>query len=63
VEEQPQTAGPDGVREWLLQLERRVTELERAGARAERRRRHGFWVMVVVVVAYVLLLSTVTDLV
>ena len=63
MEERSQAAGPDGVREWLLQLERRVSELERAGAQAERRRRRGFWAMAVVVVVYVVLFSVMTDLV
>ena len=64
MEERPQAAaGTEGVREWLLQLERRVSELERAGALAERRRRRGFWVMAVVVVVYVLLFSVMTDFV
>jgi len=64
MEERPQAAaGTDGVREWLLQLERRVSELEHAATQAERRRRRGFWIMAAVVIVYVLLVSAVTDLV
>ena len=64
MEERPQAAaGQDGVREWLLQLERRVTELERAGVLAERRRRRGFWVMAAAVVVYLLLIYAMTDFV
>ena len=39
-QEREQAAGkPDGTREWLLQLELRVTELEREAAKKERTRR------------------------
>jgi len=45
---------PDSTREWLLQLERRVTELERAAERAERKRRRSVLLMLVAGVLYVL---------
>lgn len=53
--------GPEGVREWLLALERRVAELERIHAAAERRRRRSFWLMAVAVVLYVLLFLKLTS--
>ena len=45
---------PDGTREWLLQLERRVTELERAAEKAQRTRRRSVLFMLLAGVLYVL---------
>jgi cell division septal protein FtsQ len=54
-QEREQAAGkPDGTREWLLQLERRVTELERAAAQKERTRRRSLFFMLLAGVLYVL---------
>lgn len=54
-QEREQAAGkPDGTREWLLQLERRVTELEREAAKKERGRRRSLVLMLVAGVLYVL---------
>ena len=58
---EPKPPDPDGTREWLLQLERRVAELERIHAAAERRRRRSFWFMAVAVVLYVLLFYKLTS--
>ena len=45
----------DGMREWLMQLERRVTEIESENARARLRRRRAFWYFSIMVIAYLLL--------
>ncbi|MEQ1891098.1 MAG: hypothetical protein ABL998_01035 [Planctomycetota bacterium] len=58
---QPKLPDPDGTREWLQQLERRVVELERIHAAAERRRRRSFWFMAVAVIVYVLLFLKLTS--
>jgi hypothetical protein len=47
---------PDSTREWLLQLERRVTELERAAQRELRLERRSRLVVLVGIALYVLLL-------
>lgn len=52
---------PDSTREWLLQLERRVTEIERENARARRRRRRSFWYFAVVVILYLLVMYYVSN--
>ena len=46
--------GPEALREWLLQLERRVGELERADVRRERARRRSRLVLLVGVALYIL---------
>ena len=54
-QEREQAAGnPDGTREWLLQLERRVTELQREAAKKERTRRRSLLFMLLAGVLYVL---------
>ena len=45
---------PDSTRDWLLQLERRVTELERTAAKKERARRRSVLFMLLAGVLYVL---------
>jgi len=63
VEEKREGADmPAGVREWLLQLERRVSELEHERVLARRRRLRGFVYLLVVLVAYAVYLYRVTDL-
>lgn len=57
----PKSSGLDPTREWLLTLERRVTELERARLAEERRRRRSLWFMAVAVVLYVLLFLKLTS--
>ncbi len=59
MEEQRKSAAgaPDSTREWLQQLERRVTELEAAAERAARTRRRSRLVVLIGVALYVLLLS------
>ena len=57
----PKLSGPDGTREWLLQLERRVAELERARTDGARSRRRTFWLLAVVVVLYVLVFLKLTS--
>ena len=47
---------PDSTREWLLQLERRVTELERAAAKKERARRRSLLLMLLAGALYVLVI-------
>ena len=54
MEEKREGGAPDGTREWLLQLERRVTDLERAAARKERSRRRSLVLMLVAGGLYVL---------
>ena len=58
MEEKRESAGgaPDGTREWLLQLERRVTELESAADRKERARRRSRMFVLVGVALYFLVL-------
>jgi hypothetical protein len=58
VEERRESAGvaPDGTREWLLQLERRVTELEQAAERTQRARKRARMFILAGVALYVLLL-------
>ena len=46
-------AKPDATREWLLQLERRVSELENAAARAEKARRRSLLYFLLAGVLYV----------
>ncbi len=58
---EPKSSGADPTREWLLALERLVSELERAQELAERRRRRSFWLMAVAVVLYVLLFLQLTS--
>ena len=58
---EPKPPGPDGTREWLLQLERRVSDLERERALAEKRRRRSFWYIATVVVLYALLFYKLTS--
>lgn len=58
---EPMPSGADPTREWLLALERRVSELERARLAEERRRRRSFWLMAVAVVLYVLLFLQLTS--
>jgi len=55
VEENPQ-GRPDATREWLLQLERRVDELERLAAKQARNRRRSFLFMALAGVLYILVL-------
>ena len=50
-------ASLEGLRDWLLVLEQRVTELEREQQLARRRRRRGFWAFVIVMVLYALVLN------
>jgi len=47
-------AKPDAIREWLLQLERRVDELEREAAKRERARRRSLLYFLLAGVLYVL---------
>lgn len=47
---------PDSTREWLLQLERRVTELENAAAKKERARRRSRMFLLLGAVLYILVL-------
>lgn len=58
---EPKSSGADPTREWLLALERRVSELERARLDEERRRRRSFWLMAAAVVLYVLLFLQLTS--
>jgi len=55
VEENPQ-GRPDATREWLLQLERRVDELERLAEKQARNRRRSFLFMALAGVLYILVL-------
>jgi hypothetical protein len=58
VEEKQESPGkPDGTREWLLQLERRVSELERAAAKAERARRRSLVYFILAGVLYVVVVT------
>ena len=50
-------ASLEGMRDWLLTLEKRVTELEREQGLARRRRRRGFWAFVILLVLYALVLN------
>jgi hypothetical protein len=53
-QEKEHAAGqPDSTREWLLQLERRVTELEHVAAKKERARRRSLLFMLLAGVLYV----------
>jgi hypothetical protein len=58
---EPKPPGPDGTREWLLSLERRVSELESIHAAAERRRRRSLVFITIGVVLYVLLFLKLTS--
>ena len=58
---EPKSSGADPTREWLLALERRVSELERVRLVDERRRRRSLWLMAVAVVLYVLLFLKLTS--
>lgn len=58
---EPKPSGADPTREWLLALERRVSELERVRLVDERRRRRSLWLMAVAVVLYVLLFLKLTS--
>jgi len=58
---EPKPSGADPTREWLLALERRVSELERAQVAGERRRRRSFWLMAVAVILYMLLFLKLTS--
>ena len=53
---------PEGVREWLVQLERRVSELERERTLTLRRRRRMFWYIAVMVILYLLMTTYVLNL-
>ena len=53
---------PDGVREWLLQLERRVSELEHERALTLRRRRRMFWYIALMAIAYLLMTTYILNL-
>ena len=54
-QEKEHAAGkPDSTREWLLQLERRVTELEHEAAKAHRTRRRSVFFLLLAGVLYVL---------
>jgi hypothetical protein len=53
VEEKREGGALDSTREWLLQLERRVTELERAAAKKERARRRSILYFLLAGVLYV----------
>ncbi len=44
----------EGLREWLLQLEHRLSDLERESERARRRRRRMFWYFIVMLAVYLL---------
>ena len=63
MEEQKETGRPDGTREWLLQLERRVSELERAQRDVLTRRRRGFLYLALAGVVYLVFMYWMTNLV
>ncbi len=46
-----------GLREWVVQLERRVAELEQVERVAQRRRRRSLWMFALVGVLYLVLFS------
>lgn len=57
LEKQLAAGSPDSTREWLLQLERRVDELEQSAERARLARRRSRLFLLVGVALYVLFLS------
>lgn len=49
------------LREWLVQLDRRVGELEQAERQARRRRQRSLWLFAIVGVLYLLLFTYLTS--
>ncbi len=49
------------LREWLVQLDRRVAELEQAERQARRRRQRSLWLFAIVGVLYLLLFTYLTS--